>query len=203
MTCVYLIQAGDDQGPVKIGFSDNVKNRLESLRTGNHLPLRLIAEIECPSASDLERALHGEFAPLRMEGEWFRFDHQILNTIAAIQLLNSDTLFTSTLQPQRMIPEALMDRVRAITNDNTDDVLEPIPWVVEWSHEQGYVHLNTLAESVACARDSLIFGRGEPTDYVIVAIVDTKEQASRAADVLKPWLKAMRFARRVHWKEPR
>ena len=76
---VYFIKAGD--GAVKIGQSADVEKRLEQLRTGNHLPLSLLAKTRCASvadALDLERELHARFARLRLEGEWFKLHTDIL-----------------------------------------------------------------------------------------------------------------------------
>lgn len=79
---VYFIAAKD--AAIKIGQSLDVEKRLEQLRTGNHLELEVLAKIRCAdvaSAVELERELHSEFARLRLEGEWFRWDDEILAEI--------------------------------------------------------------------------------------------------------------------------
>jgi hypothetical protein len=79
---VYFIQAGEgESSAIKIGHSTDVEKRLEQLRTGNHLPLSLLAKIGVPSvadAQDLERRLHNRFKRLRLEGEWFRWSIDLL-----------------------------------------------------------------------------------------------------------------------------
>ena len=69
---VYFIQAGGCRGPVKIGFSINPEERLETLQAGN--PLALALEAVVPGSARDEKRLHAVFADGRMTGEWFRGD---------------------------------------------------------------------------------------------------------------------------------
>lgn len=66
---VYFIQRGLD-GPVKIGWSQDVDRRLAELQTANAEPLSVIGMT--PGRMCDEGALHKKFAHLRMEAEWFR-----------------------------------------------------------------------------------------------------------------------------------
>ena len=72
---VYFIQEGrGNHGHIKIGVSNNVNNRLDSLQTGNPRKLTLMASIKCRSINDayrLEKKLHKKFKPHRVRGEWF------------------------------------------------------------------------------------------------------------------------------------
>lgn len=71
---VYFIAAGD-RGPIKIGRARNVDKRLETLQTGNHLELILLATIYCHSsehAAEVEHKLHRIFKKQRIRGEWFK-----------------------------------------------------------------------------------------------------------------------------------
>lgn len=79
---VYFIAA--EQSAIKIGQANDVDKRVAQLQTGNHLELELLGKIRCAdvaSAVELERKLHGEFAHLRLAGEWFRWDDEILATL--------------------------------------------------------------------------------------------------------------------------
>ena len=70
---VYFVKAGRN-GPIKIGVAMNVKKRMETLQTGNHLKLNLIAKIKCSSkleAYSLESQLHKKFKGKHIRGEWF------------------------------------------------------------------------------------------------------------------------------------
>jgi hypothetical protein len=63
---VYVIRCGYR---VKIGFTQNVAQRMRSLKTGNHRPMALLASWPAPQAE--EKALHARFSDLRISGEWF------------------------------------------------------------------------------------------------------------------------------------
>jgi len=70
---VYFIRAGHT-GPIKIGVASNVDRRLDTLQTGNHMELFLVAKIKCQSkthAYSIENALHKKFKGKRIRGEWF------------------------------------------------------------------------------------------------------------------------------------
>src|SRR4029077_13210159 len=85
---IYFIQAGDERGPIKIGFSADVEKRLASLRTGNHERLEVIAKIMTDSPAAVESRLHEQFADLRLEGEWFKFDERIAMAAAALTIVD-------------------------------------------------------------------------------------------------------------------
>lgn len=70
---VYFIQAGETA--IKIGVTDNIENRLTNLNTGNHEPLNLLWQIDCPSrnkAEETEQSLHSFFKDYHIKGEWFK-----------------------------------------------------------------------------------------------------------------------------------
>lgn len=69
----YIIRAGDS-GPVKIGRTRQMAYRLFTLQTGHYEELRLVRLID----GDAEAVLHHRFAALRIRGEWFRFDPEML-----------------------------------------------------------------------------------------------------------------------------
>ncbi len=66
---VYFIQAGEN-GPIKIGFSDNIKKRMLSLQTAHYEELRLLGAVQ--GADEMESYLHRKFRRLHIRGEWFR-----------------------------------------------------------------------------------------------------------------------------------
>ncbi|MGN6769773.1 MAG: GIY-YIG nuclease family protein [Rhizobiaceae bacterium] len=63
---VYFLRAGDE---VKIGFSTNLRQRLEKLRNGNAFPVFVCRYVEGTMAT--ERQFHKRFAEYRLRGEWF------------------------------------------------------------------------------------------------------------------------------------
>lgn len=68
---VYFIRQGVT-GPVKIGVAKDVVKRVRQLQTNQAVPLRIIRVLE--GAGPLEKDLHSRFSHLRLKGEWFTFD---------------------------------------------------------------------------------------------------------------------------------
>lgn len=67
---IYFVATSPPKGKkIKIGFTTNLKSRLDSLRTGS--PVKLALVFTHPGTQQDERALHKRFAEHRMEGEWF------------------------------------------------------------------------------------------------------------------------------------
>lgn len=64
---------------LKIGTTTELKKRLSALQTGCPEPLELIGTI--PGGRVEEAALHREFQHLRLKGEWFRGDEQMMERI--------------------------------------------------------------------------------------------------------------------------
>ena len=163
---VYFIQAGGETGPIKIGNSSNVDKRMDSLRTGNHLPLTLLGAFPCHRAATVERELHAALDDLRLEGEWFAFSTRIMDIIDAFA------------------GEASIDAPGCS--------VDPRSWVVEWSDRQGFIHVQTLAEHLTASRFALLHGR-LPNDYTLVGILDTRDEAHAFARDIEPKLRARRL----------
>lgn len=75
---VYFIQ-GQDDGPIKIGFTRDVAGRLRQLQTGHHDRLRVLRSMRGDKA--LEAWLHRRFAAHRLTGEWFTPHRDLLRYI--------------------------------------------------------------------------------------------------------------------------
>lgn len=65
---IYFAQAGDE-GPIKIGWSQDVERRMASLQVGCWVHVRLVATL--PGRRIDEVAMHQRFAAARIRGEWF------------------------------------------------------------------------------------------------------------------------------------
>lgn len=65
---IYFI--GPEQGVVKIGFTNDLKQRLRRLQCGSPVPLYVLAAIE-GQPQTLEREYHERFKAAREHGEWF------------------------------------------------------------------------------------------------------------------------------------
>ncbi len=77
---VYFARAGQD-GPIKIGFTaGEPTQRIAGLQTGCPWPIFLIGSL--PGSTQNEGDLHRRFAHLRIEGEWFQPEPELLSAIA-------------------------------------------------------------------------------------------------------------------------
>ncbi len=74
----YFIQR-QDGGPIKIGITDNIAKRLIGLQCGSPVALVCLGFI----AGDREKELHGQFQSLRLSGEWFQPERELLDFITA------------------------------------------------------------------------------------------------------------------------
>lgn len=79
---VYFIQANEG-GPVKIGWSDNPKRRLNQLQAAHHGTLNLLAAV--PGGRDTEKSIHGRLDDYRVRGEWFEDCEPVREVMAALQ----------------------------------------------------------------------------------------------------------------------
>lgn len=76
---VYFIQQGAD-GPIKIGVTVDVEKRRRVLQTGSAQTLVLLSTIKGTEKQEAE--LHRRFKHLRLRGEWFRPEPELLAYIA-------------------------------------------------------------------------------------------------------------------------
>lgn len=102
---VYFIQAGD---AVKIGYSSGVTKRMQSMQTGNHHGLVLLAQISGDRA--LERQYHTRFAKFRIKGEWFHAVPPIMKEASTISGVRHRSPLTMAATPRQsahaLSPEA-------------------------------------------------------------------------------------------------
>lgn len=78
---VYFI--GDPRRKVvKIGVSTDVSRRLTAIQTGYPYPLSILCVI--PGDEVLESELQRIFAPMRTNGEWFRYDGRLRAYIGTV-----------------------------------------------------------------------------------------------------------------------
>jgi len=67
---VYIVDEGDDDAPVKVGFATtSVGKRVSALQTGNHRMLRVVYTERAPCR--VEGHIHALLEQSRVNGEWF------------------------------------------------------------------------------------------------------------------------------------
>ncbi len=82
MLLTYFVQRGAT-GPIKIGVSLYLKDRMGALRTGSAEPLHIRATVP----GDQEQAMHRRFASHRLSGEWFSPAPALLEAIEEATVL--------------------------------------------------------------------------------------------------------------------
>ena len=79
---VYFVQ-GESGGPIKIGYTANVSNRIKELQTGYPDALKLLLAI--PGNINNEQVLHSKLKEYRLHGEWFKPVPAVLNVMEELQ----------------------------------------------------------------------------------------------------------------------
>ncbi len=77
---IYFIQSGN--GPIKIGYSIQIENRLPTMQSGNPCPLTLLKTVFGGQSEEL--AIHRKFKAIRIRGEWFEPTSELLNFIQRV-----------------------------------------------------------------------------------------------------------------------
>lgn len=83
---IYFIQ-GECGGPIKIGYTIDLAQRLKSLQTG--YPDRLELLFAFPGNPEDEKKMHDYFKDFRLQGEWFRSTPEVLDKIQRLSYLKS------------------------------------------------------------------------------------------------------------------
>lgn len=73
---VYLLQCGEKNGPVKIGWASSVSKRIALFQTGHHETLTLLRT--WPGGRPEEASLHRYFADLKLAREWYRYTDEMM-----------------------------------------------------------------------------------------------------------------------------
>ncbi len=78
---IYFIYS-QESNAIKIGRAKNVEKRLKSLQTAHPYPLKLLKTFKVKggkAAQELEKTLHQKFDHLRLLGEWFQAEPELLD----------------------------------------------------------------------------------------------------------------------------
>lgn len=99
---------------IKIGWSRNVRYRVSELKA------KLIGTV--PGDRAEEKALHARFAHLRVRGEWFKKDEELLNYIRDSAQTHEPDL--DNIQTAIRLPRALLDRIDVISASMSTEGIE-------------------------------------------------------------------------------
>ncbi len=79
---IYFAQAGAG-GPVKIGWSRTVEARMNTIQPLQPYKLEIIRLLDGPPW--VERWLHQQFSSVRLTGEWFTFQPEMLTIVSPLE----------------------------------------------------------------------------------------------------------------------
>ena len=112
---VYLVGASP-KGPLKIGYTENLRGRLKALQIGCPIPLRFYGHrkyANLRTAKYAEKRMHRELAEFRIHGEWFKVDKKTAASAANKVLgprLPYNERTTSKDPPLRLLGYAYYDQ---------------------------------------------------------------------------------------------
>jgi len=86
---VYFIRLGKN-GPVKIGYSANLKKRVRTI--GMLMPDHLVVEATLPGGRELELRLHQALHASRRRNEWFNSTHDVNAVISIARMKGGDAI---------------------------------------------------------------------------------------------------------------
>lgn len=95
LCAVYVFAMEDSQGDdyVKIGLGANLKHRLKTVRIGSPFEINLACSwllADQDSAIAFEHALHTQFEPFHVRGEWFSVDAEFVQRIGDLLIRGRD-----------------------------------------------------------------------------------------------------------------
>jgi hypothetical protein len=108
---IYFIQDGDD-GPIKIGYSDDVARRVRDLSTSTHNKLQILLVIS--GEREQEDQLHERFGFAHKRGDWFWPVKDLLSFIDGYKLSTAElsTMAPAHLPPPQPIDERVICELR-------------------------------------------------------------------------------------------
>lgn len=85
---IYFIREGGLDGMIKIGMAADPIRRLASLQTAHHKRLELLAVAD--GSREREHEEHQRWGLLRVKGEWFRPDEELVKYVANLNWVSGD-----------------------------------------------------------------------------------------------------------------
>lgn len=148
---VYFLQA--DDGPIKIGFTNDLRRRISLLQNGNHRRLHLRAVL--PGDRAVEAAYHARFIGLRTVGEWFRPADAVLDVIAEINATHGERLDRYVSPKARRVPHKITDPAKMMIEHQPPLDIHPGVFIRDVLLPQYGLKVGPLARMIGVARPNL------------------------------------------------
>jgi hypothetical protein len=137
MTVYFAQQAGDTAGPVKIGFSSDMKARIKNLSVASVGGITILATIS--GGKETEAYLHEKFEASRVSGEWFSMTDELVDLIerakagkAFIPAINDTAKYMVRKQAEYAVSQAkvmaldILDREFRGVGDTIDSAMSRV-----------------------------------------------------------------------------
>lgn len=181
MKQVYFIRRSNGTGPIKIGATGDMPTRLYALTQEVGEPLCILAFVA--GTHDDENRIQRGFNHLRVEGEWFKPDAELLEFISKV------------ITRQGSLPPVPYD-------ERTKQMAQMVRRMVSMRVDEGLSCL-AIAKKFGCSSTCVI-------GYLSSAGVDTKKlarpstikKATRAAELYKQGVSTGEIAKRLHTHQP-
>lgn len=124
---VYIVQVND--GPVKIGFSEDLKARLADISMCSPYELVLLREIDCPIQG--EKWLHKKFKDFHIKGEWFNFCPEMLQIIvpSGIRCIKK-TRYPKPKKQRVKIDAKVLEKFKDLAKKESRSVMQQIEFIL-------------------------------------------------------------------------
>lgn len=114
---LYFIQ-GELTGLIKIGKTEsNPADRMRSFQTGSPDRLLLLKSICYPKVQNYEKEVHDRFAHLRIHGEWFRPDDDLLLFIKNAIDLGNDPPISQEVSERDFRVKSLFPKLQKLSDE--------------------------------------------------------------------------------------
>jgi hypothetical protein len=138
---IYFIQDGED-GPIKIGFSNEVEKRVHALVTSSHKNLKILFAMDGDISK--EKELHDLFDFAHKKGEWFWPVKSLVAFIESCNLLSQVRQSLNTIPTNDIQLSKLLEFATSAKDDFVPGVLPPTEATVKRYYKKQVDELRIL-----------------------------------------------------------
>ena len=134
ISMIYFIQNTETKH-IKIGYSDNVRNRLSSLQTTS--PHELAILTICEGGIEVEKELHDKFNNYYVRGEWFNPSEELISYINEFPpYVNKNYIGITKLRKNKKMTMEDVGKILNISKQGVNDL--------EDRYDKGRITINSL-----------------------------------------------------------
>lgn len=145
---VYFIEA-EGLGVVKIGSAGHVQSRMASLQTGCPVKLRVRGTFTTDDANTMESNLHRDFAHLRLHGEWFKLEGELIDLSLGCGGPDDPIAPKIIVFPERHAPSNPDATIHWKADDTQESFVHRVALIAHALHPELYEHPDAEPEAEA------------------------------------------------------